>query len=58
MTEYQEITRNYTLEDFQRELKFQLDLGYIMGDSFPSYLQHHIDLINRTNNEQHSKNHS
>lgn len=46
MTEYEECTRGYNLEDFKRELDFQIKkLGYALGDSFPSFLQYHIDRL-------------
>jgi len=43
MTEYEEITQGYTVEDCRREIAYQCDvLGYSITDSFPQYL---IDLI-------------
>lgn len=43
MTEYEEITQNYTIEDCERELTYQCDvLGYSLSDSFQQFL---IDLI-------------
>lgn len=43
MTEYEEITQDYDIKDCEREIKHQLELGYVISDSFPQYL---IDLIN------------
>ena len=39
MTEYEEITQNFTKVQYKIELEYQVkDLGYSLGDSFPSYL--------------------
>lgn len=49
MSEYEEITQDYTIEDCERELKYQYSLGYNINDSFPQFLIDLIDYLNAKN---------
>ena len=46
MTEYEEITQDYKLMDFHRELEFQCnEMEFLPTDSFPMYLRDKINQI-------------
>ena len=48
MTEYQEICDGKTIEELKIELAYQVnDLGFNLGDSFPSYIQDRINILKR-----------
>ena len=42
MSEYEEITNGKTIPELEKELQYQLDLGFNINDSFP---QHILDCI-------------
>lgn len=45
MTEYEEITNGKTIPELEKELQYQLDLGFNIGDSFPQYILDCISLL-------------
>ena len=51
MTEYEEITNGKTIPELEKELQYQLDLGFNIGDSFP---QHIVDCISQLKRKQYN----
>ena len=48
MTEYEEITNGKTIPELEKELQYQLYLGFVITNSFPQYI---LECINKIKNK-------